>query len=516
MKLATVETMRKLDGMATRDYGIPSIVLMENAGRGTVDLICLKFGDLRGRIVTIFAGPGNNGGDGLVIARHLHQIGAVVKVFLLVPPERLTGDAAANLNIVLKLPISFSLLLADEDFKKVRVVADQSDVLVDALFGSGLKREISGNFAKVVDVINESGRPVVAVDIPSGLDGDTGRPFAKCVRAMITATYGLAQPGHVVYPGVEFIGELHVIDIGIPAKAVEEEQITTELLQRDLVGKLIPLRGPDAHKGSFGHVLIIAGSQGKTGAAILAGHGALRSGSGLVTMCVPGELNHILETSLLEAMTVPMGSAWFFSLADYAAVQSVAVGKNAILVGPGIGTEDETAQLIKKVYQEIDLPMVVDADGLNVLAHDFSEMSKPSAVRILTPHPGEMARLMNCSVKEVQAERLGAASSFAVENGVIVVLKGAATVVAGPNGAIAINPTGNSAMATGGMGDVLSGIIVSLLGQGLSPWRAACLGVYVHGLAADRLAINNKVCFGILASEVARELPLAFHELAGT
>ncbi len=513
MKLALAETMRRLDGRAIHDYGIPGIVLMENAGKGTVDLICREFGNMCGRTVSIFVGPGNNGGDGFVIGRHLHQIGAVVHVFLLVSPEKISGDAATNLNIVSKLPISIFPILDDRDLRKVRVMIAHSTVLVDALFGTGITRGISGHFASAVDLMNESGRPIVAVDIPSGLNGDTGQPLGRCVRAQLTATYGLAQPGHVVFPGAELTGDLHIIDIGIPAQAVEKESISTELLQRELVSEMMQVREANSHKGSFGHVLILAGAQGKTGAAILAGQGALRSGSGLVSICVPGQLNQIFETNILEAMTVPMGTSCFFSHEDYEAFINAATGKNAILVGPGIGTNDATAELIKRVYQEIDLPMVVDADALNILAQDCIEIGKTPAVRILTPHPGEMARLMNCSVPEIQADRLKAASTFAVENGVIVVLKGAATVVAAPSGEVAINPTGNSAMAAGGMGDVLSGIIVSLLGQGISPRQAACLGVYAHGLAADRLAINNKVRFGILASEVADELPLAFQEI---
>jgi NAD(P)H-hydrate epimerase len=412
------------------------------------------------------------------------------------------------------LPISLSPLLDDEALKKARGAIIHSAILIDSLFGTGLTREITGHFAAVINLMNTCGIPVISVDIPSGLNADNGHPLGICVRATLTATYGLAQPGLVIYPGVEFIGALHVIDIGIPTQAIEDANISSELLQKNTVRAMIPARKADSHKGSFGHVLLLAGSQGKTGAALLAGQGALRSGSGLVSICVPGQLNHIFEANLLEVMTVPMGSDCFFSLEDYAAIHNAAAGKRALLVGPGIGQQADTADLIRKVYREIDLPMVVDADGLNVLARDFTTMGKPPAIRILTPHPGEMARLLDCSVAKVQTDRMKAAASFAVDNNVFVVLKGAATIIAGPGGELAVNPTGNAAMAAGGMGDVLSGIITSLLGQGAAPWQAACLGVYVHGLAADRIAMNNKVRFGILASEVANELPLAFQDIA--
>ena len=512
--LATAQQMRAIDRAAIEGIGIPGVVLMENAGKGTVDIISSCFGDLAGKVVAIVAGSGNNGGDGFVIARHLHQLGALVNIVLVVDPAKIKGDAALNYQVIGKLPIPISLLLPDADFVAFSKLLASSALIVDALLGTGLQRFVEGHFGKVIELVNGSGRSIVAVDIPSGLDSDSGRPLGACVRADITVTYGLLKLGQVMYPGVEYCGDLHLVDIGIPPQVVLDTGVTTEFLQKDIVAGGLPSRGFSDHKGTFGHALIVAGSQGKTGAAILAAQGALRSGCGLVSLCVPGRLNGIVETSCWEAMTIPMGGDWFLSIADYPAILNAMQGKDAILIGPGIGLDPETTRLVKRLYLESPLPMVVDADGLNnLLAYFRNNDAAHAAVRVLTPHPGEMARLAGITTKEVQADRINVASKFAMKNGVVLVLKGAATVIADPDGRIAVNPTGNPAMASGGMGDVLAGVIASLLAQGISAWHAACFGAYVHGLAADRLVAHNQVSFGILASEVANELPLAFKDV---
>lgn len=514
MKLATAEQMRQCDQLAITRFGVPGVVLMENAGRGTVESMVRRYGPLAGKVISIFAGPGNNGGDGLVIARHLLQHGARPQVFLLVNPETVTGDAAINLNAVRELPIPLVPLLSEANLRDAEPELARSRLVVDALFGTGLTREVAGHFAAAVRRINRLGCPVVAVDVPSGLNSDSGQELGVAVHADVTCTFGLAKPGIMMQPGAQFAGMVEVVDIGLPAEAVAQAGITLELLvAADLAGWLVPRRKTD-HKGTFGHLLVLAGSEGKTGAALLAAHGALRSGVGLATLCVPEPLNPIFEAALLEAMTVPLPASTTAPLvADHHVIAEALAGKQALVVGPGIGTAPNTALLVKRLYQEVELPMVVDADGLNILAGDTDVLRNAPAPRILTPHPGEMARLLGVTAAAVQKDRRQAALVLARDHGVYVVLKGAETVIASPDGHLAINPTGNPGMAAGGMGDVLAGLIGGLWCQKLSPWQAACLGVYVHGLAGDLLAAAHGMPFGYLASELAATLPRAFRQM---
>lgn len=515
MKLVTAEQMRRLDETAINDYGIPGIVLMENAGRGTVEIMAGKYGDFAGRMVSIFVGPGNNGGDGLVIARHLYQRGGVPVVFALADPETFKGDAAVNYDIVRKLPIPVHTLKSNDDFELADEHLAESWIVVDALFGTGLQREVGGLFAEAIERINRFEGPTIAVDIPSGLNSDSGQPLGACVKADLTVTFGLAKPGQFAFPGAGYAGEVEVVDIGIPPDAVYASEIRLELLEHAVVGPWMPERRPADHKGTYGHLLVIAGSPGKTGAALLCAEGGLRSGAGLVSLCAPSAINQIFETALPEAMTIPLPGSTdgLFTIDDYEAILSAMANKEALVIGPGLGTAPATADLVLKLYREASIPMVVDADALNILALQGAEIKNPPALRVLTPHPGEMARLTGRSTAEVQGDRLHAAVTFSRENNVTVLLKGAGTVIAAPDRWTAINPTGNPSMATGGMGDVLAGLIGGLLTQGLLPWQAACLAAFAHGLAADRLAADLGITMGLTASEVAAELPLAFQEI---
>ncbi len=527
MKLATSTQMQLLDQVTINEIGIPGIVLMENAGKETVNQMEAAFGPVCHKTVIIFIGPGNNGGDGLVIGRHILQRGGVPYLVYLVPPEKLGGDAAINASVCEKLQIQTMTVLDEEDIatlrKNTRDLHFSSPVhsLVDGLFGSGLKRTLEGRFATVVQVMNgfahSHNLPVVAVDIPSGLSGDTGEIMGYCVRANLTVTYGLAQPGHFLHGG-EHVGRLKVIDISIPNQVVEEASLPGRILDHS-TGNLLHPRNKATHKGSFGHLLIVAGSEGKTGAAILAAQAALRSGCGLVTMAVPADLHAIFETSLPEAMTVALPSSTrYFSSYDYTLLQEIAENKDAVVLGPGLGTNADTGKLVHKLYSELALPMVVDADALNLLAMEPDCINKPAEARILTPHPGEMSRLINKSTAEIQKDRIQAASWLSKEqvnnnNEIITVLKGAGTVLStsANSSCWAINSSGNSGMATGGMGDVLAGLIGGLLVQDYAPWDAAQVGTYAHGLAADILA--EKQSHGFLASEVAAALPLAMAKM---
>ncbi len=511
MKIATAEQMLLCDRLASAEYGLPSLELMENAGRGTVAAMARHFGPLAEKKVLIFVGPGNNGGDGLVIARLLLEQGARPQVVSLVDLEKLQGDAARNLKRVKQLAMPLFTCLGEEELSWVERLVAESDLLVDALFGTGLRSKITGVFASVVKCLNASPLPVVAVDIPSGLASDTGIPQGVSVRARLTCAYGLPKFAQVEPPGKEYVGLLEVVDIGIPAEVVERIGVKVEWLDHAAVKGLIPERGLASHKGTFGHLLVLAGSLGKGGAAVLCGLGAVRSGAGLVTIAAPKTLNAMVQGALPEAMAEPLSfSQHCLSDTDYEQLLAAAHGKGAVAVGPGLGTAEETGQVVRKLYRELRQPMVVDADGLNLLAGEVAVLA--AGPRVLTPHPGEMSRLAGISALEIQGKRRAVAAEFAKRHGVYLVLKGAATIIAAPDGRLAINPTGNPGMAAGGMGDVLTGLLGGLLAQGLAPFEASCLAVYVHGLAADRIVRAGRP-FGFLASELATEIPAAFQEV---
>lgn len=509
MRICSVDQMRFLDATTIAEDHVSGLGLMENAGKGTVDLILDYYGDCKGKSVAIFAGPGNNGGDGFVMARYLHGLGAVVHIYLLVTPETLRGDAAVNFKL-LAGDIGCTTLLSEDS---ARALSLHCDIIVDALLGTGLSREVGGVFAQVIELINNADVPVIAVDIPSGLNGDSGLLWGASVRADLTVTYGLAKSGLVQYPGAEYVGQLEVVDIGIPEAVVERAAIMAFYLEEDEAAKFLPVRANMGHKGSHGHVLLLAGSRGKTGAAVLASEGALRAGAGLVSLCVPEKLNTIFEIHCLEAMTLPVAGLAGFALAnsDYQEVVAAAVGKRCLVVGPGLGTAPETAALVNQLVRNLAQPLVLDADALNSLDLESLTDNGDNCVRIMTPHPGEMARLTGISTAEVQNNRLRVAGDFASEHGVIVVLKGAATVIAAPDGRLAVNSSGNHGMGTGGMGDVLAGLIGGLVGQGLDPFQAACLAVYSHGRAGDILAEIGP--YGYLASELADVVPQVWAEL---
>ncbi len=515
MKLAYAEQMRQLDESAIKTYGIPGIVLMENAGVGTVQAINENYGDLHGRTVAIIAGPGNNGGDGLVIGRHILQQGGFPVIFLLAGPKKIRGDAGINLKIIGNLDIPIYPLTTRKKLSSLQNFLPNCDLVIDAIFGTGLQRKVAGLFADAITLVNQALVPVISVDIPSGLDSDTGLPLGSCVEADLTVTYGLAKPGHFTGIGPEMCGRLGIVDIGLPPAALEEADLQTEVLEDHTVAEYLPERSTFSHKGTYGHLLVIGGSRGKTGAALLCARGALRSGCGLVTVGLPGDLDHIVPAALPEAMSLALSTSGqgYADIKDYQTISKTLAGKQAMVIGPGLGQAKPTGQLVARLYREELLPMVIDADGLNLLATSPEGLAEPPAPRILTPHPGEMARLTGKKNAEVQANRLAAAKELAVANGVYVVLKGAGTIIAGPDGRAAINSSGNPLLAAGGSGDVLAGMIGSLLAQGLPAWEACCLAVYTHGLAADHLAEDRNVQSGLLASEFADQLPTAFAEL---
>jgi NAD(P)H-hydrate epimerase len=511
MRVVTAQIMQEIDKRAIEEYGIPGLQLMETAGRSSVEEIIAEFG-LNGSCV-VMAGKGNNGGDGYVIARLLGQKGWNVKVIILADREQVTGDAAVNLE---KLPGSVINFYSHEGQLSALFMEDffQTDVIVDALLGTGLCSNVSGIYLEAIGLINASGRPVVSVDIPSGIDGTTGRVMGDAVRANITVTFAFAKLGHVLYPGAEHTGRLVVADIGIPSELMETAS-GYDFLNEDTMRPMLHRRDRQAHKGHFGHCLIIAGSTGKTGAAALAANSAVRAGSGLLTLAVAESIHSILEIKTTEVMTAPLPDSGSGHLTNSAfpAIEKLLAGKDAVAIGPGLGCHPGTSALVQNLVETATLPLVIDADGLNALAEDIAVLKrKKSKQIILTPHPGEMSRLLGTSVPDVEAIRISVAQEFASNYGVFLVLKGARTIIASPAGSAAINGSGNPGMASGGMGDVLTGIIVSLLGQGYAAWDACCLGVFLHGFAADMVA-KEKGEIGIIASDVLEKLPYAYNRL---
>jgi len=507
MKIATAQQIRNIDQRATREFGIPSMVLMENAAAAIASEMERFFDGLLGVRVGIICGKGNNGGDGLALARRLRIRGVPVRVALLAPYASLKNEAGLNLSILRKTDVE---IVPNASTAAIAEIVEWSDVLVDAMLGVGLSTPLKGNYAFASELLNIAGRPVAAIDIPTGIDADTGAVMGTAVRADLTVTMALPKRGLVLYPGAAFAGELRVADIGIPTEVIERENLRVSLLDRTMVAGSMGGRDRDANKGDFGHLLVIAGSLGKTGAAAMAAKGALRSGAGLVSVAAPFSLVPVIQQQVAEAMCVPAGESIDGTIGIGAEEELLkASGRmNACVIGPGLSTHHETVQVVKNLIQRVAVPMVIDADGVNALAGSVDVLVKAKAPVVLTPHPGEMARLMGVTTSDVQQDRIGMAQGFAEEHGVTVVLKGAGTVIASPDGEVYINSTGNPGMATGGTGDVLTGMIGSLLAQGYGPTQAACLGVYLHGLAGD-LAAEEKGEAGMIAGDVIEKIPEA-------
>ncbi len=504
MKLVTATEMRQLDRTAIEDYGIPGMVLMENAGRGLVSRMIHAWGPVAGRKYVVFCGKGNNGGDGLVIARHLHNMGAKVCVRLF--SEDMKGDAGVNLKVARKMGLDIKVVSAG--LRQERSAVAHADAVVDAIFGTGLTSEVKKPYSRVIEMINTCSRRVVSVDLPSGVDSDGGRIMGVAVRADMTVTFGLPKRGLYLYPGAQMAGDIHVADIGIPKEVLEAAPAPAGLLTAGSVSGLVPRREQDSHKGTFGHLFVLAGSAGKTGAAVLAAMAALRAGAGLVTVGVPESLNDVFEEKLTEVMTVPLPETEDRTLAPEALgrVLQELKGKTALVVGPGISTNPGTASLMSELLPKVNIPMLIDADGLNILAMDDEPLKRSKAPAVLTPHPGEMGRLLGMLAREVQADRPSAACELARIYMTPVVLKGARTLIAFPSGEFFINPTGNPGMATAGTGDVLSGLVGSFMAQGLSPRDAAVLGVYLHGTAGD-IAAAEKGHAGLIAGDIVEAIP---------
>jgi NAD(P)H-hydrate epimerase len=511
MKLVTSAQMRYIDDKAISDLKIPGVVLMENAANEVCSAIYTIKDHLNKKFVVI-SGPGNNGGDGFAIARKLLNKNIDVKTVMLVKEQELKADSKTNYEILKNIGGKISYL---DDVVSLKSELNSCDIIVDAIFGTGLKKSVGGIFKSAVELINNSGKYVVSVDIPSGLDSDTGRPKEVSVLADITVTFAYEKIGHAIYPGKSYCGKVITADIGIPYFLSQDAGINNFIVKEQDIRRLILFlrRNDNTHKGIFGHVLLIAGSRGKTGAAAMSATAALRMGAGLVTMAVPQSLNQIFEEKLTEVMTEPVSDEdGFFSDDAYDKIMAMTENKNAIIIGPGISTHPKTKTLVKNLIKNItDIPIVLDADGINIISEDISILKEAKTELILTPHPGEMSRLTGKSAENILDDKINIARRFAVENSVSVVLKTADTIIATKDEKIHVNSTGNSALSTAGTGDVLTGMIGGLLAQGLSISRSCIIGTYIHGAVGDEISGKfGKV--GIIATDLLGIIPSVIHK----
>jgi ADP-dependent NAD(P)H-hydrate dehydratase / NAD(P)H-hydrate epimerase len=521
MILLTASESRELDRLCQVQYGVPSYALMTRAGEAVGRTVARLWPDAMAAGVLIMAGKGNNGGDGFVAARVLLDAGEKVSVLLLARVADLKGDAArAYGDFSDKGGVTHEIV--DESRIATALSVINPGVVIDAIFGTGLNAEVHGLAGRAIETINKLSStehtPILAVDIASGVNSDTGAVMGRAVNATATVTFGHARYGHVSYPGAQFCGELEIADIGFVPEALRAIAPAGRMIESSDAAALIRPRANNTHKGTYGHLLIVAGSLGKSGASLLTTRGALRAGAGLVTAAIPELISAIVASGQAELMTEPMPSSdgHFDAFATIASLQELIVGKSAIVVGPGLGASDDSAQVVEWMIRKAaqpDRPLLIDADGLNVVATIGPAILKSAqGPTVLTPHPGEMARLLGSSTIAVNSDRIGAAKQLASTTGAVVLLKGARSVIATPQGTIDVNSSGNPGMGAPGMGDVLSGIVGAFLGQRMDPADALRLGVFLHGHAADRLAVRIGPS-GFFASEVADELPPAIAAL---
>ncbi len=515
MRLVKASEMQEMDRKTIQELGVPGVVLMENAGRGASRAFLDHFLPEPGAKVVIVCGRGNNGGDGYVVARYLHNAGLKPAVIILSPLDRIQGDALINLNIIQAMGLEILVRPDVESWNETYGILDKAHYVVDAILGTGINSPVREFYAKVIEDINTSCKPVMAIDIPSGINADTGAIMGVAVRADLTVTFGFPKLGLFIFPGASLAGRVMRIDISIPKGVSSQVPSFAHLIEPDdIVEVLLPPR-PDIHKGHRGHLLILAGSPGKTGAACLAALGALRAGAGLVTVGVPEGLNPILESKLTEAMTTPLPETPDGTLSAKVLdmMPELVKGKTALALGPGLSTNPETVELVREIITSSPLPMVIDADGLNALAGKTDLIDRAKAPVIITPHPGEMARLMGSTSAQVQANRIGVATSFVQSHPCCLVLKGARTLIATGDGRVWVNPTGNPALASGGSGDVLTGLVAGFLTRGINLELSAISGVYLHGLAADLLAEEMGET-GVMAGELVDVIPHLMSSLA--
>lgn len=514
MPIVSPAQMRAIDENASAINGIPSLDLMENAGLAIASFVRdrLSGPSFGCRRVSVVCGPGNNGGDGFVVARHLAEWGATVSVSLIGRRDALRSDARANYERLGKLGIRPAEIHSVEDI----AAFDNTDTIVDAMYGTGFRGEIAGLDARMIEVMNTSGVDIVSVDIPSGVNGETGQIATSAVKCSYALALGFAKKGHFLWPGRGHIGQLVVVDIGIPRDTYVDALVRLREISAEFVKAALPPRRPDGHKGTFGRALIVGGSAGMSGSVVLACRAAMKTGVGLTFAAVPESLVDVVDGGSIETVVrhLPeVRARRAIALRALGEVEAACKSCDAIAVGPGMGRHHESQELVRRLVARRTLPMVVDADGLRAIAaKPTNETVRCEVPLVLTPHAGEMAGLLNKDIAEIISDRESAAVECARRFQCIAVMKGAPTFVAEPSGDVYLNPTGNSGMATGGSGDVLTGVIVSLLAQGFDPMNAALCGVYLHGLAGD-IGTHEFGERSLIASDIVSGLACAIKSL---
>jgi NAD(P)H-hydrate epimerase len=505
--------MKRLDEISINEYGIPGTVLMENAGLSVVEEIeSIYFSK---KHASVICGTGNNGGDGFVIARHLHNRGWKVNIFVCGETGKIKGDALLNLLIAKKIGIPV-YTIDDDSIEFCGELINDSSIIVDALLGIGFRGELKGFYKVIIGKVNESEACVVSVDIPSGLDADTGFFSESCVMADFTVTFQIPKVGLLINDGPKVSGNLKIKNISIPKAAIDAMRLDLNLLEQAVIKSIIPVRDCNTHKGSFGRVFVVACSKGMEGSGIMSSRAALRSGAGIVILGLPESLQKLMCASTLEIMTKGLEDRGTGMLNEECIPKLLETTKksSSLLIGPGLTDTEGIRVIMTEIIKNCTIPTVIDADGLNAISSNPSILKKHRGEIVITPHPGEMARLCGCSNFDIQQDRLGYAKRFAKEFDVIVVLKGYRTIIALPDGTAFINPTGNPGMATAGSGDVLAGIIAGFAAQKLKLADAVLCGVYIHGAAGDRAA--DKVGeYGLTAGDIIENISHTIENIAG-
>lgn len=514
MRVVNVEQMRQIEEKAIHQYGIPSLLLMENAAWAVVEVIRRHLhkegeADLSGQKVVILVGKGNNGGDGLAVARHLAFLGMDVTVFLFAGLKELKGDAALNLRLFQGTTGKCFVIEGEKQRRLTRLALAQAAVVVDALFGIGMRGALPSLIEEYVDEVNRTQGWVISIDIPSGVEANTGKVYRAAIHAQSTVSFGLPKLGLFLGEGPEYSGRVVVDPISIPKSYLEDEGISTFVLTDEVVRAMLPVRHLRGHKGTHGKGILVAGSKGMSGAAVLAGRGALRSGIGLLQIVTPHGVGKEVNAGITEATVWSAPGEDCLNEEAWPVIFKQSEKAQALAVGPGLAQNRQFISVLEEILRTISCPIILDADALNLVALEpgLIDMRASRGPLVFTPHPGEMARLCQCNIEDVERNRLDIAVAKAVEWEAVVVLKGSVTIIASPDGRAFFNPTGNPGLGTGGTGDVLTGSILAWLAQGVPPLEAACLSVFLHGRAADVLATEYGWS-GFTALEVADKLPI--------
>lgn len=514
MLVVTGRQMKEIDRTAIEEFGIPGLSLMEKAGNCLFEEVMQELKGDDFKEVFIICGAGNNGGDGYVLARKLVNRYIPVKVYSTVDPEELTGDARINYERFIELDYGITVLNSQNEINKFQEEIQSEGLIVDAILGTGLTRTVENNIEEIIHIINDSKKRIYSVDIPSGIGADNGKVYKAAIKAHKTITFQLPKLGCILYPGAEYSGELVIKDIGIPNEAIQKNSPDIFLIDKDFVKNILPHREKDIHKGNCGKLFIIAGSKGMAGAAVLACRAALRSGIGLVTAGIPAGILDIIQISVPEAICKPLGNEENIEI-DISCLTSILEGaqqSDVIAIGPGMGKNPDIQSIVKKLIEEAQVPLIIDADGLNAIGERADAFFKGDKSIVITPHPGEMSRLTGLDISQINENRIDIAREYSKKWGTIVILKGARTVIAIPDGKVYLNITGNPGMAAAGSGDVLTGILSSFVSQGFSVDKAAIAAVFIHGRAGDMMAEKFGE-YGLIAGDMADGVGLAIKDL---